>query len=153
MSTYNGRNARITVNASSTEAIITEMGNWNVNRSADEIDTSAFGDGWGKADVGMKKWNGSMQGFFDPEDTTGQKVLEDAYAAGSLISDIRFYIKYSEEGGEKIKYLHPDTATDANAGLRITSLDVSTDKAGVAQLTCNFSGSGPVKVTEETVSA
>ena len=153
MSTYNGRNAKITVNAATTEAVITEMGTWNVNRSADEIDTTAFGDGWGKSDVGMKKWNGSMSGFFDPEDTTGQKVLEDAYAAGSLISDIRFYIKYSTTNGEEVKYLHPDTATDANAGIRITSLDVSVDKSGVAQLSCNFSGSGPVKVTEETLSA
>lgn len=150
MATYNGRNARVTVNASETEVIITELGSWSVSRTASEIETDSFGDGWGKSDVGMKRWSGSLSGYYDPEDTQGQKVLEDAYASGALLKDIRFYIKYSEEPGEKIKYLAPDTAADPNAGLRITSLDVSTDKAGVAQLQCNFSGSGPVKVFEAT---
>ena len=151
MATYSGRNARITVNASTTEALITEMGNWSVNRSAEEVDASAFGDGWGKSNAGMKKWSGSISGFYDPADTTGQKVLEDAYESGELISDIRFYIKYSEDTGDTIRYLAPDTANDPKAGLRVTGFDSNVDKSGVAQLSVTFSGSGPVKVFEATV--
>lgn len=151
MATYNGREARITVNASTAEALITEMGSFSINRGAGELDTTAFGDGWSKSDVGMLKWSGSLSGFFDPEDTTGQQVLEDAFAAGSLIGDIRFYIEYSETPGDTVRYLTPDTTTDPNAGLRITSMDVSVDKSGVAQLSVNFSGSGPVHVVSETL--
>lgn len=147
MATYSGRNARIAVNG----ALITEMGSWSIDRSADEIDTAAFGDGWKKSDVGMKGWSGSMDGFYDPADTTGQQVLEDAYQNGTLIQDIKFYIKYSTTSGETIRYLTPDTTSDPDAGLRITSLNVSIDKAGVAQLSASFSGSGPIKVVEETV--
>ena len=52
MATYNGREARVTVNASSTEAIVTEIGSWSIDMSAEEVDTTAFGDGWGKSDRG-----------------------------------------------------------------------------------------------------
>ncbi len=151
MATYSGRKARITVNASTTEALITEMGNWSVNRSAEEVDASAFGDGWGKSDVGMKKWSGSISGHYDPADADGQKVLEDAYDSGELISDIRFYIQYSETSGDTIRYLAPDTASDPKAGLRVTGFDSNVDKSGVAQLSVTFSGSGPVKTFEAVV--
>lgn len=151
MATYNGREARVTVNATTTEAIVTEIGNWSVNREAEEIDTTAFGDGWSKSDVGMKKWSGSLSGFYDPADATGQQVLENAFLAGSLVSDIRFYLEYSETSGDTIKYIAPDTASDSNAGLRITSMNTEIDKNGVASLEVNFSGSGPLKVTQTTV--
>lgn len=151
MATYNGRESRVSVSADTTEAIVTELGNWKINTSADEIDTTAFGDGWGKSDVGMKKWNGSLTGFCDPEDTDGQEVLEDAFQNGTLVPDIRFYIQYTTTSGEKNIYYTPDTVTDSNAGARVTSYDVEQDKAGVATLNMNFSGSGPLKRVIETV--
>ena len=151
MSTYNGRDARVTVNADTTEKIVTEIGSWNIDTSADEIDTTAFGDGWGKSDVGMKKWSGSLSGFSDPADTTGQDVLYQAFLSGSLIGDIRFYLEYSETSGADIKYIEPDTVSDANAGLRVTSWNVTQDKANVASLSMNFSGSGPLRIVQTTV--
>ena len=150
MSTYNGRDARITVNSQTTEAIITEIGNWSINRSADEIDTTAFGDGWGKSDVGMLKYSGSFSGFFDPTDTTGQGVLKTAYEAGTLINDIRFYYEYSDTVSDTVRFLRPSSGT--NYGIRITSMDVSIDKAGVATLNVSFSGSGPIEEATEVVS-
>lgn len=151
MATYNGRDARVTVNSNTTEAIVTELGNWSIDRTATDIDTSAFGDGWGKSDVGIRKWSGSMTGFYDPADTTGQAVLEDAFNSGELVSDIRFYLKYGTGSGTTVKYLTPDTATDPNAGIRINTFNTSTDKEGVATLTMNFGGSGPCLVVEETL--
>jgi len=151
MATYNGRDARVTVNASATEAIVTEIGNWTVDMGTDEIDTSAFGDGWGKSDVGMKKWSGSLTGFVDPKDTTGQAVVEAAFQSGALLQDIRFYLAYSTTSGEDLIYLAPDTVADSNAGLRVTAYKYSQDKAGVGTLSVTFSGSGPVKVTTSTV--
>lgn len=151
MATYNGREARVTVNASTTEALVTELSSWNITMSADEIDTTAFGDGWAKSDVGMKKWSGTISGYCDPEDTTGQDVLETAYKNGTLLGDIRFYLQYSEITSDTIIYYAPDTATDANAGLRVTSFEVSQDKSGVGMLNVSFSGSGPILQTTATV--
>jgi len=151
MSTYSGRNARVTVNASETEKIVGEMFDWNIDASAESIDTTIFGDGWGKSDVGMKKWAGSMSGHCDPEDIDGQEVLETAFLDGSILDDIRFYIKHSEVSQEKIHYVHPDTASDPNAGVRITGFNRNVDKSGVVMLTVTFEGCGPLKTTEETV--
>lgn len=152
MATYNGRDARVTVNASATEAIVAEIGNWKIDTSADEIDTTAFGDGWAKSDVGMLKWSGSMSGYFDSTDTTGQGIVETAFLAGTLISDIRFYVEYSETTSDTVIYYHPDTVTDANAGLRVTSFNVGQDKNGVATIDFSFSGSGPILRTSEVLS-
>ncbi|MGX7950484.1 phage tail tube protein [Oleidesulfovibrio alaskensis] len=154
MATVSGRKARVTVGASGgTEQIVGEISNWDMNLSADEVDTTAFGDGWGKSDVGMKKWSGSCAGSADPTDATGQGVVEAAFDTGALIPDIRFYVEYSETAGEKLVYYAPDTASDASAGARITSVNVKQDKAGVATISFNFSGCGPLKRFSETVPA
>ncbi len=147
MPTLNGREARVTVNADTTEALVLEIGNWNIDMSADEIDTTAFGDGWGKSDVGMLKWSGSMSGFFDPTDSTGQDVLEAAFLAGTLLTDIRFYSQWSDQTGESLVYHTPGTG----GGLRVTAMKVSQDKAGVANLELSFTGSGPVQKVTGTV--
>ncbi len=151
MATLNGRNARVTVNASTTEALVAEMADWQIDTSADEIDTAAFGDGWGKSDVGMLKWSGSANGFYDPGDTAGQEVLQDAFLAGTLLQDIRFYARYATGSGEQIVYIEPDTSADPNAGVRITSVKIGASKSGVASLAFTFSGSGPYRRVEETI--
>lgn len=148
MATYNGRNARVTVG--STPVLVTELNEWTLDMTADEIDTTVFGNGWKKSDVGMKGFSGSLKGYLDPLDTTGQAVLETAFLAGTLVSDLRFYVKYTTTSGDDNIYYTPDTTTDANAGMRITSFNVGQAHNGVATLSMSFSGSGPVKrVTEE----
>jgi len=149
MATFNGRNARITVNSSTTEKIIAEMSDWSINRKAAEIDTTAFGDGWSKSDVGMLSYSGSFKGSFDPTDTTGQGVLKTSFEDGSLINDIRFYYEYSETGGDTVRFLAP--ASGSTNGIRITSMDVSIDKNGVGQLSVSFSGSGAIEEDTDTV--
>jgi len=134
MATFNGRNARITVGA---DILVSEMSDWSINRKAAEIDTTAFGDGWSKSDVGMLSFSGSFKGSFDPTDAAGQGVLKTAFEAGSLISDIKFYLDYKSATK---RYLTPAVG----AGIRITSMDVSIDKNGVGQLSVSFSGSGAI---------
>ena len=134
MATFNGRNARITVGA---DILVSEMSDWSINRKAAEIDTTAFGDGWSKSDVGMLSFSGSFKGSFDPTDAAGQGVLKTAFEAGSLTSDIKFYLDYKSSTK---RYLTPAVG----AGIRITSMDVSIDKNGVGQLSVSFSGSGAI---------
>lgn len=150
MATLNGRNARVTVKPSGTEQIVMEIGSWSIDLGADEIDTTSFGSGWAKSDVGMKKWSGSLEGFSDPSDDDGQGVIEEAFLSGALVGHIRFYEKYAATG--EVVYWTPDITTDASAGARITAFNVSQDKAGVASLSVSFSGSGPLKRVVETVS-
>ncbi|MBI9080832.1 MAG: hypothetical protein JEY79_13975 [Pseudodesulfovibrio sp.] len=147
MSTISGRFARVVIGSN----IVAEMGNMNINRSTDEVDTTSFGDGWGKSDVGMKKWSGAVSGSLDAEDANGQQVLEDAWDSGELVQDIRFYMKYSTTVGDKVVYYAPDTESDADAGVRILTQEVATDKSGVASVSFNFSGSGPCKKIVETL--
>ena len=149
MATYNGREARITVNSATTEKIVAEMSDWSINRKAAEIDTSAFGDSWAKSDVGMLSYSGSFKGSFDPTDTTGQGVLKAAFEAGTLVNDIRFYYEYSETTAATVRFLAP--ATGVTNGIRITAMDVSIDKNGVGQLSVSFSGSGAIEEATDTV--
>jgi predicted secreted protein len=152
MSTVSGRKARVTVGASGgTEKIVGEISSWDVNLSADEVDTTAFGDGWGKSDVGMKKWSGSCSGSADPTDAAGQGVIEEAFDSGDLVPDIRFYVEYSATPGDSIVYYAPNIAADPKAGARINSASIKQDKAGVATINFSFSGSGPLKRFIETV--
>jgi len=143
MATQSGRKGRITVGAGN--VIVAEFGKWDIDIKADEVDTTVFGDVWGKSDVGMLKFSGSMEGFCDPTDTTGQKVLEDALLAGSLIQDIKFWITYSTTPGDTTYYYAPDTATDSTAGMRVTGYKVGQEKSGVAPVSISLSGSGPIK--------
>lgn len=149
MATISGRKARVSVKPSTTEALVLEIGNWDIDLSANEVDTTAFGSEWAKSDVGMKKWTASISGSYDPTDTTGQEVLEDAFNDGSIIDHIKFYIKWAATG--EVVYWAPDTVADAEAGCRVTSLKMSVDKSGVGQLSATFSGSGPIKKTTATL--
>jgi len=152
MATFNGRNARITVNALTAETIIAEMSDWSINRKAAEIDTTSFGDGWSKSDVGMLSYSGSFKGSFDPTDTTGQGVLKTAFEDGDLINDIRFYFEYSDTSAATIRYLAPaEVVAGEENGIRITSMDVSIDKNGVGQLSVSFSGCGAIEENTATV--
>lgn len=150
MATFNGRDARITVSNDTTEAIVAEMGNWSITRKAAEIDTTSFGDGWSKSDVGMLAYSGSFSGSFDPTDTTGQAVLKTAFEAGSLINDVRFYYEYSETVSDTVRFLAP--ASGSENGIRITDMSVSIDKNGVGKLNVSFSGSGAIEEDTEVVS-
>ena len=152
MATYNGRNGRVTVNGDTTEKIVLELGSWSLDITADEVDTTSFGNGWKKSDVGMKGWSGSASGSYDPLDTTGQKVLLDAFDSGALLNDVRFYIAYSTTVTDTNLFFVPDITTDTTAGLRVTGTSVSLDKSGVATVSFSFSGSGPLLRDSEVVS-
>ena len=133
MATLRGRNAKVTLAAET----IAEQANWTMTRTSESIDTTAFGSSWAKSDVGFLKWVGHCEGYLDITDTSGQIQLESDFEAGSLINTIRFYV-------DAASYYVPDTTTDANAGCRITSLDIAADKGDVVKVSFDFEGSGPI---------
>lgn len=133
MTTYNGRNAEVRKGT----YLIAEMASWTLDLSNDEIPTDAFGSTWGKSDVGLRKWSLSVEGFCDPSDTNGQGAIEAAWAAGSLINDIKAYI-------DSTSYWIPDVTTDSNAGGRVTSYSINQANDAVAGISFTLSGSGPI---------
>lgn len=135
MSTYNGRKGKVTVGASDDK--ILELQEWGIDFDSNEIDVSAFGSEWGKSDVGIKRWKAKASGFGDPKDTTGQKVLMDAWKNETLIQDLKFWFSDTE-------YYAPDTVTDANAGIRVTKYSISQNFDNVLKVDFELSADGPV---------
>jgi len=117
--------------------LIQNLGKWTIDIKMDEIDTSVFGSVWGKKIPGMQSWTGSLDGFYDPADSTGQKALQDAALAATKLTDIRFYINSTS-------YWTPDVTGESAAGAYISSVNVSHDKAGVASLTMSVIGFGKI---------
>jgi predicted secreted protein len=105
--------------------------------SNDEIDTTAFGSTWKKSDVGMRGWSLSIEGHYDPSDTTGQGLVEAAWAAGSLMSTVRVYV-------DSASYWIPDVTTDSLAGGRVTSYAINSAHDAVAGISMTLAGSGPI---------
>jgi len=133
MATYNGRNAVVKIGA----VTVAEMASWSLDLSNDEIDTTAFGSTWKKSDVGMRGWSLAIDGHYDPSNTTGQGLIEAAWAAGSLISTVRAHVSAAS-------YWTPDVTTDSDAGGRVTSYALNQAHDAVAGISFTLSGSGPI---------
>ena len=117
--------------------LVQNLGKWTLDIKMDEIDTSVFGSVWGKKIPGMQSWTGSIEGFYDPADSTGQKALQDAALAATKLTDIRFYI-------DSTSYWTPDVTGESDAGAYISSVSVGHDKAGVASITMAVIGYGKI---------
>ena len=117
--------------------LVENLGKWTMDIKMDEIDTSVFGSVWGKKIPGMQAWTASIEGFYDPADTTGQKALHDAALAATKLTDIRLYI-------DSTSYWTPDVTGETGAGAYISSINVAHDKAGVASITMNVIGYGKI---------
>ena len=117
--------------------LVENLGKWTMDIKMDEIDTSVFGSVWGKKIPGMQAWTASIEGFYAPADTTGQKALHDAALAATKLTDIRLYI-------DSTSYWTPDVTGETGAGAYISSINVVHDKAGVASITMNVIGYGKI---------
>jgi hypothetical protein len=128
-----GRNARVKLGTYT----ILNLASWDMNFPTDELDASVFGTSWGATMPGMQKWTCAVAGLYDRSDTTGQKALMDAKINGTKLTTIRFYL-------DNTSYLVPDITNDSDAGAYITGMTVRTDKSGLAQVTFNAAGVGPI---------
>lgn len=120
-------------------ALVENLGSWRLSLTGTEIDVSAFGDTWEKKMPGMKGWTANMVGMYDPADTDGQAVLATAWSNGTKVQNIRFYI-------DSTSYWTVASDESTAYGCYINSIDISHDKAGVAQVTLNVLGFGKLKL-------
>lgn len=113
------------------------LGEWNLKRSAKEIDDSEFGDEDEQYVVGMRGAKGDFKGKVRLSDA-GQAALEEYYNSGAKIPDLRFYVNDTV-------YWAPNVAANADAGALLTALNIGTKLDGVATVDYAVSFSGGVK--------
>lgn len=129
-----GRYASVKIGSS----LVANLGRWNIDITMESIDVSAFGSTWGQFLPGQQSWKGTFEGNYDPADVAGQKAIETLALAAGAMSTIKFFV-------DNTHYWTPDTGADASAAGYITGWTIQHDKAGVATLTANIVGYGPLK--------
>ena len=133
--------------------VMLEIATWQITRSRGAQDVGTFDSGdWTDKDYQKASWTGSCSGYVADGDTTGQDILETAFNEGTILPNIRFWLEWSETSTEQITYYAADTVTDSDAGVLITSFDITKDQATqTATISFNFEGTGPLKKTIDTV--
>jgi hypothetical protein len=119
--------------------LVENLGRWRLTLSGAEIDVSAFGDSWEKKMPGMQGWTANLEGMYDPADTDGQAILIAAKTAATKLKTLRLYI-------DSTSYWTIASDEDTVYGCYIRSVDISHDKAGVAQVTMEVLGYGKIKL-------
>ena len=125
---------------------IVAMGTWSLSGiTADQMESSAFGDNWKTYEFGMKDGGQiSFNGFLDPADTTGQQALQKANIDNTDLTSLRLYVDNTSyyEPCQTAGYFAPGTLSTGQdtpaSHVNITTYDISMDKAGLA--TISFTG-------------
>ena len=132
MATKSGTNATVKVAESVT---VLSMANWSFTDEREALKAPVFGDSFNKVHgMGTRNIAGSVSGFLDTSDTTGQDVLVTAYEAGTTVSGFRLYV-------DATVYFHAD-GTDDNDGVYITSYNVSAAQNEIIPVEFNFEVGG-----------
>ena len=89
MATLSGTNASVKLGT----VIVADMASWTLNDGRDALKAPIFGDSFNKVHgMGTRNVGGSVSGFLNVSDSTGQELLLAAYAAGTALTDFRLYI-------------------------------------------------------------
>jgi len=131
-------------------ATIVGMGTWTISGiTADQMESSAFGDNWKTYEFGMKDGGQiSFNGFLDPADTTGQQVLQKANMDNTDLTSLMLYIDNTSYyiPSASTSYFAPGSLSTGQDGkvshVNITSYDISMDKAGLPTISFTAKVSG-----------
>ena len=129
-----GKDCKVTLGSDT----IVGMGTWSVSGiTADQLESSAFGDNWKTYEFGMKDGGTiSFNGLYDPADTTGQEELMQANIENTDITTLRLYVDNTSylEPCQTTGYFSPSTTTGNDTELshvNVTSYDINSDKSGL----------------------
>jgi len=134
MSAVMGKDSSVRIGANK----ILGLGTWAIaGVSSDMLEDTEFGDEYKTYLLGLKDGGTvTFAGYFDPG-CTSQEYLRDANAAGSNLTNLRFYVNEPSAAGTS--YFEPDSSLSAGAShVNITAWEVSADKGGLVQI--NFTG-------------
>lgn len=89
MATLSGTNASVKLGAN----LVADMANWTLDDGRDALKAPIFGDTFNKVHgMGTRNVGGSVSGFLNVSDSTGQELLRIAYETGVALTDFRLYI-------------------------------------------------------------
>lgn len=129
MATHAGSEGKVFVGSSQ----VAEVKSWSLEITSDTVDASIIGTEWRKNQATIKSWSGSLDGFWDETDTTGQGEL----TAGATVT-LNLYPEGDEEGAV---YWSGDAI--------VTSISYSASFDGLVEVTFSFTGNGAL--SEQTV--
>lgn len=116
---------------------ILQIRNWRIVITQEEYDVSCLGDGWAKPTPVLMSWQGSAEGIYDPADTNGQLVLQNAAISGTKVQP-EFWV-------DGTKYWAPDTSADTSAGAYVQNVTMNLARAALGIVDFTFRGHGPLK--------
>ena len=135
MSTKSGTNATVKLDAIGESITVASMASWEFTDERDALKAPVFADSFNKVHgMGTRNVSGSIAGYLDTEDTTGQDILVIAYEAGTTVSGFKLYV-------DATVYIEADGADD-NDGVYITSYNVNAAQNEVIPVTFNFEVGG-----------
>lgn len=89
MATLSGTNASVKLGTT----LVADMANWSLDDGRDALKAPIFGDTFNKVHgMGTRNVGGSVSGFLNVTDSTGQELLRIAYEAGAALTDFRLFI-------------------------------------------------------------
>lgn len=167
MAVQNGKDGRVQISGASSYGNFTgstggsraymhtilNLTNWTLSQPGpDLIDATAMGDDWKKYKAAVRDGGSiSISGFFDWEDTTGQKALINRLSSGTVI---RYPGTPGTTEGTRFELWPGDDTTVAGAGcwkfstgagtttlekkLIINSVNVGQDKSGLGSIDMNL---------------
>ena len=164
---YTGRYACISLTTGST-APVEMLGKWDITIAFDDIDASVFGSVWKSSLNGMQGWTGKFDGFYaisTSAGTTGQFALQAAAFAQTKLQNFRFYLNSTLDGSTDALFWMPHYSSNVanrtavavtnyatDAGAYIGNVAVGQDKSGLATVSYDVKGYGPIALFFNTSS-
>lgn len=112
---------------------VAEVRGWSIEQQADVVEDTVLGDTWKTNKASLKSWSGSLSGWWDETDATGQTALA--------------------VGAEVTLNLYPEGATTGDAYFTgtaiVTSKSNKGEVGGMIEFEINFVGNGAL--SESTV--
>lgn len=89
MSMKSGTNATVKLGTTT----VANMANWSVTDARDVLKAPVFGETFSQvAGVGTRNVSGTINGYLDLDDTTGQILIKTAYENGEALTNFRLYV-------------------------------------------------------------
>ena len=125
-----GKNGKVIIGSGTTKVV--GIKNWSLELSLETLETTALCDDWKNYISGLKEWTASAEGDFEViTDTTGQKLLSDAYLAGSTV-EVKLFV---------------DATNYFTGTAYINSLSIEDPVDDVVTISIEFTGNGALTLS------
>ena len=125
-----GKNGKVIIGSGTTKVV--GIKNWSLELSLENLETTALGDDWKNYISGLKEWTASAEGDFEViTDTTGQKLLSDAYLSGSTV-EVKLFV---------------DATNYFTGTAYINSLSIEDPVDDVVTISIEFTGNGALTLS------